>query len=325
MTIPVSSASIISVVTPFYNSDDTLDRCISSVLSQSGADFEYVLADNCSTDRSADIARQHARRDSRIRYLRFEDHLPKTSNYNRALRMISDASQYCKIVQADDFLYPECLERMLDIALRHPNAGIVGARRIAGDLIDPPLAKILPLVSSGREICRQFLRGEIYPFGSPTSVMYRADLVRSLRRDFFDGRMYFDDVDVVLNLMRTTDFAFCNQVLTFTQRDSTSTFGRVMQYFPSLLNNYVMLRRWGTYYFPAEELNHLLDAVAREYYVALIRAARRTDRVALFKFHHTVLAGGGFRWELGRMCAALAVMTSGWLVRRGRAILRRGS
>ena len=324
MTLAVSSAPIISVVTPFYNSDDTLDRCISNVLSQSGADFEYVLADNCSNDKSADIARHHAQRDSRIRYLRFEDHLPKTRNYNRALRMITDVSRYCKIVQADDFLYPGCLEQMLALALQNPSAGIVGARRVVGDLIDPPPAKILSPVSSGRERCRQFLRGELYPFGSPTSVMYRADLVRGLRSEFFDGRMYFDDVDVVLNLLRTTDFAFCDQVLTFTQRDSTSTFGKVMQYFPSLLNHYVMLRRWGADFFSAEELNPLLDVIARQYYEALLRAARRTDRVALFRFHHTVLAGAGFRWEWRRMCATFATMTGGWLCRRGRAILRRG-
>jgi glycosyltransferase involved in cell wall biosynthesis len=323
MIMTVSSAPIVSVVTPFYNSGDTLERCIDSVLSQSRVDFEYVLADNCSSDRSAEIARDHAQRDSRIRYLQFEDHLPKVSNYNRALRMISAATRFCKIVQADDFLYPECLERMLDVALRHPNVGIVGARRMAGAIIDPPPAKSLPPVCSGREICRQVLRGEVYPFGSPTSVMYRADLVRSLHPDFFDGRLYFDDVDVVLNLLRTTDFAFCEQVLTYTQRDPASTFGRVMQYFPSLLNQYVMLRRWGADFFSTEELNQLLDVVAREYYEALIRASSRADRVELFRFHRALLAGAGFRWELGRVCTAFAVLAGGWLVRRGRATLRR--
>jgi glycosyltransferase involved in cell wall biosynthesis len=323
MTIPALGAPIVSVVTPFYNSDDTLDRCIGSVLSQSCADFEYVLADNCSNDRSPDIARYHEQRDSRVRYLRFEDHLPKASNYNRALRMISNVTRYCKIVQADDYLFPECLEQMLAAWLRNHNVGIVGGRRVAGELIDPPSAQIFPEVSSGREICRRYLQGEVYPFGSPTSVMFRADLVRSLRHDFFDGRMYFDDVDVVLNLLRGTDFAFCDEVLTYTQRDATSTFGRVMDYSPHLLNRYVMLRRWGADFFSAEELIHLLDEVAQEYYEDLFRAARRIDRVELFKFHRTVLAGAGFRWELRRICAAMAVVTGSWLVRRGRAILAR--
>jgi glycosyltransferase involved in cell wall biosynthesis len=312
----VLETPIVSVVTPFFNSGDTLERCIVSVLSQSRADFEYLLADNRSSDRGPEIARDYARRDPRIRYLRFEEHIPKTRNYNRALKSISTATRYCKIVQADDYLYPQCLEQMLEVALRHPNVGLVGARRVAGDTVDPAPTKSVPPVSSGRAICRQVLRGELYPFGSPTSVLYRADLVRSLRQDFYDERLYFDDVDVVLDALRTTDFAFCEQVLTYTQRDPASTFGRVMQYSPGLLNRYVMLRKWGADFFSPQELKSVLDEVAREYYEALIRASGRGDRAELFRFHRAVFAGAGFRWELGRAFAAFAAMASGWVARR---------
>lgn len=312
----VSRPPIVSVVTPFYNSGDTLERCIVSVSTQSRADFEYILADNRSSDRSAEIARDHAQRDSRIRYVRFEEHLPKTRNYNRAMRLIAPVTRYCKIVQADDYLYPQCLEQMLDVALRHSNVGIVGARRLAGDIVDPAPTKSIPPVCSGREICRRVLRGEVSPFGSPTSVMYRAELVRELRRDFFDERLYFDDVDVVLDALRTTDFAFCEQVLTYTQRDPTSTFGRIMQFTPGLLNRYVMLRKWGADFFPPQEMKSVLGIVAREYYEALIRASGREDRIEFFKFHRAVLAGAGYRWELGRACTAFAALAGNWLARR---------
>ena len=317
MSLSVLETPIVSVVTPFYNSGDTLERCIVSVLSQTRADFEYLLVDNCSSDRGSEIARDYARRDPRIRYLRFEEHVFKARNYNRAVKSISTATRYCKVVQADDYLYPQCLEQMLEIALRHPNVGVVGARRVAGDVVDPAPTKSVPPVSPGRDICRQVLRGELYPFGSPTSVLYRADLVRSLRRDFFfDELLYFDDVDVVLDALRTTDFAFCEQVLTYTQRDPASTFGRVMQYFPGLLNRYMMLRKWGADFFAPQELKSVLDEVAREYYEALIRASGRGDRAELFKFHRAVLAGGGFRWEFGRAFATFAAMASGWVARR---------
>jgi glycosyltransferase involved in cell wall biosynthesis len=312
----VSSPPIVSVVTPFYNSDDTLERCIVSVLSQSRSDFEYILADNRSSDRSAEIARNYAQRDSRIRYVRFEEHLPKTRNYNRALRLISAVARYCKIVQADDYLYPQCLEQMLDVALRHSSVGIVGARRMAGEIVDPAPAKSIPPVCSGHEICRNVLRGGVYPFGSPTSVMYRADVVRELRRDFFDERLYFDDGDVVLDALRTTDFAFCDQVLTYTQRDPTSTFGKVMQFTPGLLNRYIMLQKWGADFFPPREMQDVLGMVAREYYEALIRASGRRDRVEFFKFHRAVLASAGYRWELGKACAAFVALAGNWLARR---------
>ena len=74
----------VSVVTPFYNSADSLGRCIESVLQQSHGEFEYVLSDNCSTDGSGAIARSFARRDSRIRYVAPDTHVPQGANYNRA-------------------------------------------------------------------------------------------------------------------------------------------------------------------------------------------------------------------------------------------------
>jgi len=311
----------VSVVTPFYNSADTLNRCIESVLSQSHTDFEYLLADNRSNDESAQIARYHAERDPRIVYLRFEDHLPKTRNYNRALREMSAGSRYCKIVQADDFIYPQCLERMLQVATHHPEVGVVSARRVAGDVIDPPLSQTPQLVSSGIEMCRKVLRGEIYPFGSPTSVMYRADLVRSAGPEFFDDRNYFDDVDAILSILRTSDFAFCEEVLSFTQRDPASTFGKVISYFPSLLNRYAMIRTRGHEFFTKDEAQDQLKEVAQEYYEELVRALRRRDRVELFRFHRSMLASLGLGWEWPRLCTTAATMAGGWFRRRIRRAL----
>ena len=58
---------LVSVVTPFYNTDRYLAECIESVLSQTYRNFEYVLVDNHSTDRSGVIAAEYARRDSKVR------------------------------------------------------------------------------------------------------------------------------------------------------------------------------------------------------------------------------------------------------------------
>ena len=48
-------------------------------------------------------------------------------NFNQALRRISLASKYCKVVFADDWIFPECLERMVGVAEQHSSIGIVGA------------------------------------------------------------------------------------------------------------------------------------------------------------------------------------------------------
>src|SRR5262249_19628678 len=104
---------LISVVTPFYNTEAYLDECIRSVLAQTRGDFEYLLVNNCSTDRCPEIAAHYASRDPRIRLLHNDQLVPQLRNYNQALRHISAESRYVKMVQADDFIFPRCLEEMV--------------------------------------------------------------------------------------------------------------------------------------------------------------------------------------------------------------------
>lgn len=281
--------TLVSIITPFYNSGDTLERCIKSVLSQSYSDFEYILADNRSTDGSSQIAQSYAAADKRIRYIHFEEFLPQLPNYNRALQRMAPEARYCKIVQADDYLYPSCVEQMLDLALPHPEIGVVGALRMTEDTIDPPNAGSIPAVSRGADICRATLRGEIYAFGSQTSVMYRADLVRA-KPEFFPINAQFADTDAAYDLLRRSDFGFCHQLLTHTTRDPKSLYGRVSSYDSPLLNQYMTMHRIGDEFFTASEASKLKRDLSRAYYTRLARAlARRPDRAHYLRFHRSVL------------------------------------
>src|SRR4030088_1603665 len=96
----------VSVVTPVYNGAHYLEECIQSVLRQTYSDWEFVIVDNCSTDRSAEIALRYASQDPRIRVERPAAFLDALDNHNRAMRAVDPRSQYCKVVHADDWLYP---------------------------------------------------------------------------------------------------------------------------------------------------------------------------------------------------------------------------
>ena len=56
-----------SLVTPVYNGEAFLAKCIDSVLAQTYRNFEYLIVNNCSTDRSLEIALDYAGKDNRIR------------------------------------------------------------------------------------------------------------------------------------------------------------------------------------------------------------------------------------------------------------------
>src|SRR4051794_3225988 len=96
---------LVSIVTPVYNGADYLEECIESVLAQTYVRWGYTIVDNASTDATPEIAARYAARDARIRHLRFEELVGVTANHNRAFEAISAESEFCKIVQADDFLY----------------------------------------------------------------------------------------------------------------------------------------------------------------------------------------------------------------------------
>ena len=178
-----------------------------------------MIVNNASTDRSLEIAESFAAQDPRIRIVHTNRLLPQVVNYNFALRQISLASRYCKMVQADDWIYPDCLQEMVALAETDPEIAIVGAYRLRNDFVfDHGLVCSGPdsraTVVAGRDACRRFLLDRLYIFGSPTSVLYRAELVRS--RDPFFREVesgYFEDAELCFDVLDRAKFGFIHQIL----------------------------------------------------------------------------------------------------------------
>src|SRR6185312_6012278 len=123
---------LVSIVTPFHNGVEDLAECIESVLAQTYDNFEYVLLDNASTDGAGEVAEHYASIDERIRYAKNDELLDQVPNYNRALTLIDAGSVYCKMVQADDWIFPRCIEEMVAVAETAPTVGIVSAYSSVG-------------------------------------------------------------------------------------------------------------------------------------------------------------------------------------------------
>ena len=151
------AAPLVSVVTPFYNTAEYLEQCIRSVLGQTLVDFEYILVDNCSTDGGGEIARRFAAIDDRIRVISPPTFLSQCDNFNFALNQISPGSTYCKMVLADDWIYPQCLAEMVALADEHPSIGLVSSYTIFGTAVQGAGLPVDRSVYSGREIARLHL------------------------------------------------------------------------------------------------------------------------------------------------------------------------
>ena len=93
---------LVSIVTPVFNGQRYLEECIESVLQQSYENWEYLIVDNASTDSTFSIAQQYAARDARVRAYHYDEFVGVIESHNRALRLISTNSKYCKVLAADD-------------------------------------------------------------------------------------------------------------------------------------------------------------------------------------------------------------------------------
>jgi glycosyltransferase involved in cell wall biosynthesis len=288
-----SDGPLVSVVTPFFNTAEYLEECIQSVLDQTYENFEYILADNCSTDGSAQIAEKYAASDPRIRLFREVDFLGQVENYNRALTYLLPESRYCKIVQADDWIYPRCLEEMVSVAESGENVGLVSSFSLYGN---SPSQGGLPMsqgpVFTGHDAVKAKLLGKDI-FGSPTCVMYLSDIVRS-RRPFFSTSMrYFEDTEVCFDILRDHNFGFVPQILTFTRRDNESVWSGIGQYSPYLLHEFIFIRLYGQEFLNAEELAQRTCEVEDTFYYLLGNGLLHRYSKEFWQFHKNGLASVG--------------------------------
>ncbi len=279
------------VVTPVYNGARYLSECIESVIGQTYRSFEYLVVDNCSSDGSVALARRLAGDDPRIRVVAHEDHLGHPlSSANRALSLVPPGAAYVKLVHADDWLYPECLERMVGLAARHPTVGLVGAYRLDEDRVGldglPSTVELLP----GREVARSFLLGGPLPFlfGSPTSTLLRADLVRAKPRFYNEANLH-GDLEACIDVLSESDFGFVHQVLTYTRQHNEALTVRSLRIGTFAPADLSVFKRWGPILLTKDEYDRKLAARLVEYAWWLVRRPRRWLSGEFRSFHRAAL------------------------------------
>jgi glycosyltransferase involved in cell wall biosynthesis len=256
----------VSVITPVYNGATYLAECIESVLAQTYQNWDYVIVNNRSTDTTAEIVQMYAARDSRIRLHENQEFLPLVANHNQAMRQITPGSKYCKLIFADDWLFPECLERMVGVAEAHPSVGIVGAYGLFGSIVEWTGLPYPSTVTPGRDACRQRLLGGPYVFGTGTSHMIRSDLIRARDRVFNESSLHADS-ETCFQLLQSSDFGFVHQILSYTRpprsESLTSTASRLRALEFATLYELII---YGPVFLTPEELKFRKAEKRKQYY-----------------------------------------------------------
>jgi len=262
------------------------------VIGQTYPHWEYIILDNASDDETAAIAARYAAEDGRIKVHTNPETVPVIENWNRSLRLISTQSTYCRVLHADDWMYPTCLEKTVDVALRHPSAAFIAALRLRGDVVQ---RRGLPLdqeLFDGGDYGRLFMRQHDF-WLSPTSCLLRSDCIRA-RDPFYPPQYLHADLAVYYDIMSENDFGFVHEVLSYSREHASSITSKLAAPKETLLRDWLsFLDQYGPRFFDSNELAEVKKSYLRYYYRKIVRGVGTLKGRGFVDFHLEGLRAAG--------------------------------
>ncbi len=150
-----SKNPIISIGLPVYNEEKFLQKKIESVLNQTLQNFELIISDNASTDKTKEICQKFLKNDSRIKYFRQEENIGSVKNFEFVVKKAN--CEYYVSTAADDQMSNNYLEINLDVIRKNKNCiGSVGKTNYFGSAIEE--IEFVPNDSIARKINKRIRR-----------------------------------------------------------------------------------------------------------------------------------------------------------------------
>jgi glycosyltransferase involved in cell wall biosynthesis len=283
-----TEAPLVTIITPVYNGERYLRSCIESVLAQTWERWEYVIVNNRSTDGTLAIAEGYAARDRRIRVVTNASFVGVIANHNLALEQVSPDAKYVKFVHADDWLYPECVEKMVGVAEAHRTVGLVGAYRLKNSHVELGGLEYPSERVPGRWLARVSLLGRLWVFGSPTSTMLRADVARNLDPLYNEHNLHAD-TEACYRVLQDWDFGFVHQILTFTRAHTGTVTSSVAPLNTHIAGNMSIFLKYGPRFLTPDEYSARFAVLVSNYYEFLGRRAVALPGEAFWQYHREQL------------------------------------
>ena len=196
-------APLVSVIMPSYNAERFIDAAIASVVEQSMENWELIIIDDGSCDRSVALAKAWQEKDGRICVLQNEKNSGVAKTRNRGIELAK--GQYIAFLDSDDVWHREKLQRQLErMAEENAQIGycsyaIIGAdgEQARPDYLVPDSARLEDILKENFIQC--------------SAMLIRADLVK---RILFNTEFYHEDYILGLDMLKEGNKAAgCTQVL----------------------------------------------------------------------------------------------------------------
>ena len=183
-------APIVSVLMTAYNREKYLPSAIESVLASTLTDFELIIVDDGSKDKTVEIAKNYAEKDSRIKVFVNEKNLGDYHNRNKAASYAT--GKYLKYLDSDDLIYPYGLAAFVNGMESFPDAA-VGITSNVGQEEQPFPFVLLP----AEAYQYNFYKAGLFDIGPSGLIFHTA---RFREAGGFSGKRYVGDTEINLKL-----------------------------------------------------------------------------------------------------------------------------
>lgn len=254
----------VSVLVAVYNAGQFLARCLDSLLGQTLSDIQVICVDDASTDGSLRLLNDYALRDMRIDVLRLQDNCGQAHARNVGLS-VAKGEVIC-MVDADDWLSPDALERLYD-AFDDTTDCVLFDLVSVYDNREERYAMPAFTVLTGEEAFRLSLTWKIHGLYG-----VRADIHRRFPYDE-TCRLYSDDNTTRIHYLASRRVARCRGIYYYRQHDASATHQVSVRRFDYLRANESMRRQ-------------MLEAGVGQKLLAEYENHRWLNLVGIYMFYH---------------------------------------
>jgi glycosyltransferase involved in cell wall biosynthesis len=198
MTGMKDKTPLISIILPVFNGEKYLGEAIDSILCQSCTDFELILVNDGSTDRTAEIISRYE--DSRIVCLNNTENIGLVRSLNIGLKIVRGT--YIARMDADDVSHGDRLRQQLDFIENNPAIGVLGTAMHQVDETGEPFQLLEPPTEHALIAWKMLFECPVF---HPTVLMRRTAIEAAGGYD--PGFRHVEDIDLWTRMLATTQFA----------------------------------------------------------------------------------------------------------------------
>lgn len=228
----------ISIGLPVFNGEKFLRKRIDSILNQTYSNFELIISDNASTDKTRLICEEYTRKDSRIKYFRQKKNMGATWNWNFVLKQAK--CRYFFWAMVDDLINAQFLEKNLEFLLTKSNyVASVSKLELFGEETDYVKINSYDGIfkKNWKKIRRHFRKTNISSFTGIYEKKIKDYLKKDklnvctfaifktnvLRKCLIDKKFVGNDKAMILKVLKYGDINVIDQILMYKYDGGTST------------------------------------------------------------------------------------------------------